>query len=119
MSTYPDANLIVIGDLNDYPDSQPIAQLTQMGLRNMMTKIHRAVRYTYIYQGVSQVLDYVFTSPALSLHSLEPQPVHLNADFPSIYQNQAETIYRSSDHDPVLMRFVFLSQRAYLPVVWR
>jgi predicted extracellular nuclease len=117
LSANPGANLIVLGDLNDYPDSQPLARLAQSGLRNLMTDIPRPIRYTYIYQGVSQVLDYALISPALSIHQITPQPVHLNADFPTIYQDQSLTAYRSSDHDPVNLNLVFWLQQAYFPMV--
>ncbi len=55
---HPAANLIVLGDLNDFPNSLPLDRLTQARLRNVITDIPKTTRYTYIYQGVSQVLDY-------------------------------------------------------------
>jgi predicted extracellular nuclease len=119
LSNYPGANLMVIGDLNDYPDSEPLSILAQSGLRDVMIDIPRPRRYTFIYQGVSQVLDYALISPALSIHRVTPQPVHLNADFPAIYQGESLTAYRSSDHDPVNFDFIFLSHHVYLPMVGR
>ena len=64
-------------------------------------------------------MDYVLISPALTIHQLTPNPVHLNADFPTIYQGQAANAYRSSDHDPVIVKFTFLSNQVYLPLVGR
>ena len=117
LSLQPAANLIVLGDLNDYPDSQPLALVTQNGLQDITMDIPRQTRYTYIYQGVSQVLDYALISPALSIHQVFPLAVHLNADYPYHYQSQADTAYRSSDHDPVSVRLVFSSYRVYFPMV--
>ena len=119
LNAHPGANLIVLGDLNDFPNSLPLARLTQTGLLNVILDIPKPTRYTYIYQGVSQVLDYALISPALSIHQVTPQPVHLNADFPTIYQDQSLTAYRSSDHDPVNFKFVFLSHQLYLPIAGR
>lgn len=117
LTTHPGANLIVLGDLNDFPDSESIARLTQTGLRNVMNDIPYASRYTYIYKGVSQILDYAFISPALSIHRVTPQPIHLNADYPTIYQDVPFHSYRSSDHDPILFHLDFLSHHVYLPLL--
>jgi predicted extracellular nuclease len=119
LSKYPGSSLMIIGDLNDYPDSLPITILTQAGLRNVMADIPQQKRYTFIYQGVSQVLDYAFTGPSLSIHGIKPQPLHLNADFPTVYEDQALTVYRSSDHDPVNFDFVFMEHQIYVPMVGR
>ena len=119
MAAHPGAGGMVLGDLNDYPDSQPLAALRQAGLWNAMTGIERSNRYTYIYQGVSQVLDHVLVSPALAVNSVRAQPVHVNADYPYFYRGQAGVIYRGSDHDPVLVQYQVLSERVYLPLVKR
>ncbi|MCK5429497.1 MAG: hypothetical protein KAI94_08505, partial [Anaerolineales bacterium] len=51
--------LIVLGDLNDYPHSEPLSILKGAGLLDLTTLIPKAQRYTFIHQGVSSVLDYV------------------------------------------------------------
>jgi hypothetical protein len=119
MHKHPGANLMIIGDLNDFPDSQPINILTQTGLRNVMVDIPEQQRYTFIYQGVSQVLDYALTSPSLAMHGIQSKPLHLNADFPTVYEGEALTAYRSSDHDPINFDLIFLSHQVYVPLVGR
>jgi hypothetical protein len=51
--------IIVAGDLNDVPDSEPISILKSTGLKDMTQDIDRSARYSMIYRGVSQELDYV------------------------------------------------------------
>ena len=115
----PGAAVIVLGDLNDYFDSETLAILHQTGLWNAMLGIERASRYTYIYQGVSQAMDHVLVSPALAVNWVQAQPVHLNADYPYAYRGQGDVPNRASDHDPVLVRYVVFTNWVYLPVVGR
>jgi predicted extracellular nuclease len=88
-------------------------------LWNVANGIAQDSRYTYIYQGVSQVMDYVLLNPPLAIQRVETQPIHLNADYPYAYQGQSGTAYRSSDHDPVWVEVSFLAQHIYLPVLPR
>jgi hypothetical protein len=91
----PDARVVVLGDLNDYELSAPVARLVAAGLRDLVLTIPASQRYTFNYQGFSQVLDHVLVSPALA-GGASARVVHVNADLPS-----AE---RASDHDPVVAR---------------
>jgi predicted extracellular nuclease len=87
-AAHPGAAVIVLGDLNDYPNAQPLAIVRQAGLWNAMESVARGSRYTYIYQGVSQVMDHVLVSSALAINCVAAQPAHLNADYPYIYRGQ-------------------------------
>jgi predicted extracellular nuclease len=115
----PGAAVIVLGDLNAYIDSQPLAVLQQVGLWNAMTGIDRASRYTYIYQGVSQVLDHVLVNAPLAINRITAKSVHVNADFPYIYRGFESIFYRGSDHDPVVAAMRYWQNHAYLPVIKR
>ena len=76
-------------------------------------------RYSYIYQGISQVLDHILVSPAL-LHRLAAvAPLHINKIPYQPYARQGSVIWRSSDHDPVAVMFSFgMDVRLFLPVVF-
>jgi len=101
----PTAAIIVLGDLNDYLDSEPLAVLTGVGLDNLMLGVEKPERYTYIYQGKSGVLDHLLISPNLQRGLVGVAPLHINADYPNAYEDVADTARRSSDHDPVVARF--------------
>ncbi len=116
-AAHPDHYLLVLGDLNDYPNSQPLAILASQGLDNLLLDVPKPEQYTYIYHGLSQVLDHILTPD-------QPQPLplaisiaHINADFPTATATQNGTPYRSSDHDPLLLRFTLATQASYLPLV--
>lgn len=90
----PDADVVVAGDLNDYPFSPALKTLTGGGaLTDLVNRLPRAERYGYVYNGNSQVLDHMLTSPHLT-RGAAYDIVHLNAE----YADQA------SDHDPQVLR---------------
>jgi hypothetical protein len=90
------AQVVVVGDLNDYQFSPALAALrtgTADGsgpsiLTDLITTIPVDQRYTYVFDGVSQVLDHILISPGVS--GVRYQVVHVNAE----YHDQV------SDHDP-------------------
>jgi Ca2+-binding RTX toxin-like protein len=93
----PNANVVVLGDLNEFQFFSPI-QVLKGGenpvLTNLTETLPEEERYSYIFEGNSQALDHILVSDNLAA-SAEYDPVHVNSEF----TNQA------SDHDPVLSRF--------------
>lgn len=94
------ANVIVAGDVNDFEFSPVTDTLVGSGdtaLRDLPRELAPQDRYTYNYQGNSQVLDHILLSRNLteSAHPFGGTPyehdvVHVNADFHD----------QLSDHDP-------------------
>lgn len=89
-----DANVIVLGDLNDYDFSPPIHKLTAAGLRDLPAELPLNKRYTYDYQGNSEVLDHILISPDLVDAGYYYRVVHVNSEFHD----------QISDHEPSLVR---------------
>ncbi len=90
----PNADVVVVGDLNDYDFSQTTSILTAgHELVDLPSTLPIQERYTYVFEGNSEVLDHILLSPALA-GSYSYQPVHLNSEF-------ADQI---SDHDPQVVR---------------
>jgi uncharacterized protein len=88
-----DAKAVVLGDLNDYEFSQTVTTLTDgKVLTPLITTLPAAERYTYVYDGNSQTLDHILTSPAVTRFDYDV--VHLNAEFAG----------QASDHDPQIVR---------------
>lgn len=103
----PSANVIVLGDLNDYYGSGPIETLrksTQPPLLHTYDRLPPFDRYTYIFNGGSQVLDHILVTPNLEPLLARVDPVHVNADYPGGDHEQVALLQRSSDHDPVLLQ---------------
>jgi hypothetical protein len=115
----PDASLIVLGDLNDYPVSQPLLELTSVGLIDLWGRLPPAQRYTYNYAGISQSPDYILLRAQLPLVPTRFQAAHINADYPVSWGQDPETLFRSSDHDPLWVELLTVRPRSYLPLVAR
>ncbi|MGG3488505.1 chitobiase/beta-hexosaminidase C-terminal domain-containing protein [Brevibacillus choshinensis] len=92
----PKANVVVLGDLNDFPFSRPVQALKYGVLTNMVEELPKSKQYTYVYQGNSQVLDQILVSNHLA-DDTKIDIVHINAGF-------TEKEGRVSDHDPVLVQ---------------
>jgi predicted extracellular nuclease len=88
------ADVVVLGDINDFEFSQTTKALTDGGaLYPAIKSLPRSERYSYVYQGNSQVLDQILTSP--SIRDFSYDSVHINAEFSD----------QNSDHDPQVLRF--------------
>ncbi|MFJ8695534.1 endonuclease/exonuclease/phosphatase family protein [Streptomyces roseolilacinus] len=88
------ADVVVLGDINDFEFSATTRALTDGGaLHAAVTSLPRSERYSYVFQGNSQVLDQILTSPGI--RHFEYDSVHINAEFAD----------QNSDHDPQVLRF--------------
>lgn len=88
----PSANVVVLGDMNDYEFSPALHALTAGGaLTDLVETLPAPQRYSYVYQGNSQVLDHILTSPSIRGGY---DIVHTNGEF-------ADQV---SDHDPQVLR---------------
>jgi predicted extracellular nuclease len=91
----PQANVIVLGDINDFEFSQTVELLEGGVLTTLMDTLPKAERYSYVFEGNSQVLDQILVSnPMLQGFPVEYDPVHVNAEFAD----------QASDHDPQVAR---------------
>lgn len=90
----PDANVVALGDFNDFEFSDAMQIFKGDLMTNMVEKVPAVDRYSYVYQGNSQVLDHILVSNRLAA-TTEIDMIHVNADF-------TEMSGRASDHDPVL-----------------
>lgn len=113
------ANIILLGDLNDTPASQPLSILKGIGLVEALERLDRELRYTYIYNGITQTLDYALYNLPGNWSVVGVQPLHFNADFPVDMMSLPGVYWRSSDHDPLVVTLMPVAGRVYLPVVRR
>lgn len=95
-SKNPDANVVSVGDFNDYQFADALKIHEGQLMTNMINKVEEKDRYTYLYQGNSQVLDHILVSNNL-VKNTEIDILHINADF-------TDMAGRASDHDPVMVQ---------------
>jgi predicted extracellular nuclease len=113
----PEASLVVLGDLNDDPDSQPLTILANAGLENLSSRVARPARFSYNYEGVSQVLDYILVRLRPNFFPDQVAYYPVNADYPYDLIMDSASVHRSSDHDPVIASIIHLDSRSFLPLI--
>ncbi|MBA2748023.1 MAG: endonuclease/exonuclease/phosphatase family protein [Tatlockia sp.] len=94
LASNSDANVVVLGDFNEFEFEEPLAVLTGDSLNNLTETLPENERYSYIFQGNSQSLDHILVTDSL-LGSAQFDAVHVNAEF----------AVQASDHDPLLAAF--------------
>ncbi len=91
----PSANVVALGDINDFEFSNTMSILAGTELNVLMDTLPPAERYTYVFEGNSQALDHTLISDALSTRPFVYDVVHVNSEFAD----------QASDHDPQVTRF--------------
>jgi len=86
--------VIVAGDLNTDPWSESMDQLKGSTLFDTTELISDTDRFTYIFEGNAQQLDYILINRNLSALVKDSQVIHINSTYDK--DNQI------SDHDPVI-----------------
>ncbi|MFB6783700.1 endonuclease/exonuclease/phosphatase family protein [Streptomyces sp. NPDC056352] len=87
------ARVITLGDLNDFAFSPTMDALTDgKVLKPLITTLPVGEQYSYVYEGNSQTLDHILTSPGVLRFDYDV--VHINAEFAD----------QASDHDPQIVR---------------
>jgi predicted extracellular nuclease len=90
------ARIVVLGDLNDFEFSRTADILVGDGsLVDLPRTLPLPERYTYVFEGNSQVLDHILVSRAPAAPAgYEYDVVHCNSEFAD----------QASDHDPQVVR---------------
>ncbi|CAM3131294.1 endonuclease [Filibacter tadaridae] len=104
----PYANVVSLGDFNDFQFSDAIKIHEGELMTDMINKVEIPDRYTYVFQGNSQVLDHVIVSNNL-VNQTEIDILHINADF-------TDMAGRASDHDPVLVQVDLTNEDVVAPM---
>lgn len=100
----PEAYVAVMGDLNSFFESSPIQTLRDGGLVHVLDLLPPEQRYTYIFEGESQVLDHILITESLLDLLARVEILHVNADFPLPAADDASP-WHKSDHDPCVATF--------------
>lgn len=104
---FGDEDVLVMGDLNAYSMEDPIRIFTDAGYANLIKKFEGDEGYSYSYRGSVGCLDHALANKTIENQVTGCEVFHINADEASVfgydgysYQNN---MYRSSDHDPVVV----------------
>ena len=111
--------VLVIGDLNAYGQEDPIDAMRARGLVDLNERFaekgsseDQQGHYSYIYAGQCGSLDHAMATESLAANVTKIATWHINADEPRFLDYNEEynpqklyeaNLFRSSDHDPVLI----------------
>jgi predicted extracellular nuclease len=103
MTLDPNANVVVLGDLNDFDFSNTVLTLrgvipdNNVVLHDLLETLPVNERYSYVFEGNSQALDHILVSNHIfNSVPFVYDPVHVNAEFSP----------QASDHDPEVVRLL-------------
>ena len=107
-----DTDFLIIGDLNAYTREDPLAAFESAGFTSLLGTV--ANPYSYLFDGQAGALDHAVATPSLVPQVAETTVWHINADEPPLLDYNLEhgrdpalfdanSPYRSSDHDPVVI----------------
>lgn len=121
----PNIKLISIGDMNGFefndgyvdvigitsgnpaPATRVVeagADLVNPNLNNFLNLIPDSTqRYSYVFEGSHQTLDHLLFTQGVAAQVTGGGYVRINADFPEVDRNDANSPRRLSDHDPGLI----------------
>jgi predicted extracellular nuclease len=96
----PNAYVIVLGDINDFEFSETVDILEGGVLTTLIDTLPANERYSYVFEGNSQVLDQILVSDPLLDRLSEYDVVHVNAEF----------FDQASDHEPSVARLEMIGR---------
>lgn len=100
-------NVLLLGDFNAYSEEDPVQVFTDAGWSDLVAD-RTDDQYTYTFDGELGSLDHAIVSPALAAQITGVGVWSINSAEWSDRQyafgaTEAGTVYRSSDHDPILV----------------
>ncbi len=103
----PEAGIVVLGDFNDYELSPTVTQMSEgANLYNVLERVPKENRYSYIFDGVPQLIDGILVSEQIVPQIATVTILHVNADYPVALAADLSANFmalRASDHDLPLL----------------
>ena len=103
---YEDNDVLIMGDLNAYAKEDPIRKFTDAGMYDLHRYFHADSSYSYVYGEQAGYLDHALANKALINQVTGMGAWHVNSDESDEYtydKSNDQTVFRYSDHDPVLV----------------
>ena len=112
-------DILVMGDLNAYAKEDPITLLLENGMIDLHRAFHADSSYSYQFGARAGYLDHALCNSTLYKQVTGMAGFHINSDENDNYTYDGswsdETMFRSSDHDPVLVGLSLDSTLTYEP----
>lgn len=111
-------DVLFMGDMNCYAFTEPIKVFTENGMIDLHRAFHGDSSYSYMYQNMASYIDHAISNGTMYRQVTGMAAYHINSDEDDKYNYQRsadETMFRCSDHDPVLVGLKLDSTLVYDP----
>ena len=111
-------DVLVMGDMNCYAFTEPIKVFTESGMIDLHRAFHGDSSYSYMFGGMASYIDHAISNGTMYRQVTGMSGFHINSDEDDRYNYQRssdETMFRCSDHDPVLVGLKLDSTLVYDP----
>lgn len=101
-----DKDILIMGDLNCYAFTDPIKVFTDNGLIDLHRAFHADSSYSYMFGGLASYIDHAISNGTMYKQITGMAGYHINSDEDDKYtydKSNDATMFRCSDHDPVLV----------------
>lgn len=117
---FKDKDILIMGDLNAYAMEDPITLLQEGGMTDLHRAFHADSSYSYVYRGQVGYLDHALCNKTLFPQVTGMVAYHINSDESDEYtydKSNDQTMFRCSDHDPVIVGLRLDSTATYNPTL--
>ena len=111
-------DVLFMGDMNCYAFTKPIKVFIENGMIDLHRAFHGDSSYSYMYGGMASYIDHAISNGTMFRQVTGMSGFHINSDEDDKYNYQRssdETMFRCSDHDPVLVGLKLDSTLVYDP----
>lgn len=117
---YYDNDILIMGDLNAYAMEDPITVLREGGMIDLHRAFHADSSYSYTYRGQLGYLDHALCNATMLPQVTGMVAYHINSDESDDYtydKSNDQTMFRCSDHDPIIVGLQLDSTATYTPEI--
>ena len=111
-------DVLFMGDMNCYAFTEPIKVFTENGMIDLHRAFHGDSSYSYMFGGKASYIDHAISNGTMYRQITGMSAFHINSDEDDQYNYQRstdETMFRCSDHDPILVGLKLDSTLVYDP----
>ena len=111
-------DVLFMGDMNCYAFTEPIKVFTENGMIDLHRAFHADSSYSDMFGGMASYIDHAISNGTMYRQVTGMSGFHINSDEDDKYNYQRsadETMFRCSDHDPVLVGLKLDSTLVYDP----
>ncbi len=117
-SSIRDKDVLFMGDMNCYAFTKPILAFTENGYIDLHRAFHADSSYSYMFGGLASYIDHAIVNGTMYKQITGMSGFHINSDEDDRYtydKSSDLTMFRCSDHDPVLVGLKLDSTLVYDP----